>query len=1135
MKNMNKFLSLSLVTSLAIFYNNLYAIEDNALPQNPTIKSGIIQTSYDKNNLNVIQSSQKAIIDWNSFNIGQNASVNFQQPNSSASVLNRVTSSSASEIFGKLNANAEVFLINPNGVIFGKNSKVDVGSFIVSTMDIKDEDYLKSKYAFNSNNIFGKILNEGEISTKDRGFIAILAPEIINEGVIEAKLGNIVLASGEKVNLIFDDKELVSIEVSNSQMKSLIENKKMIITQDGKIFLSAKSKNEILGGIIKNSGIIEANSISSKNGEIYLDSSDSVFMSGELNSKDGTIKLDSKNIEISGKIDSGKGNIFIGNQEVEKTTIKSTASIKSNFVETSAKKLQIEDGVKIQAKEWLLDPTNITVASAGSESLSGIPATTSTSGDVTVSGSTINASLNNGTSVLLEATNDITINDNISKTAQTDATLTFKAGNNISIASSKSINSSSNKLNLVLWSDSDGSNVGGISLNSGVTINTNGGHLWMGGGSGLTTWNGLSVGSSYARGTGAATTAGIGINGSTIYTNGGNIKMYGYGPSLGGSGIKLANSIVSTQENSSSLVASGQIDLRGDGYYTSSANGFGLYFDNSSIIAGSSGVTIEGHQSVNNTGQWSAPLFMKSTTPTDPINIYASDNGSLNFNLYSNVAGSSTYNNFMQNDTSNVTIGKSGQNSNITITTYGASNSGLFLPNVITGGNLTIDITNSPAIGSGATAGWDTGSPWNTIDIAASQLIIDGNTSIIGNSAKSASVRFTNSNNNFGGTFSATNIKNLKLIDSSTLVLNAINTTGIIDIATLVGNLTINGNISTTNTTSSAIILNAGKNANVGTIAGGDIIYTSGIITTGTNGRATLYSGSQSQSVGLGSLTSAGSYINSDETTTLSGISSGIYFVYRDPATISAYLRLISGSSIYGDTPNFTYALYDAASGGNIITNANSSGTAIWSNVLTSSSNVGTYSIGYTSGITLGNAIYSLSAGNNSNWTIDARPLTLTADAKIKTYGDTNPNLTYAITSGSLVNSDTLSGSLSTAATQYSSVGNYDVTSTLANSNYNVTFVGTNKLTIGQKAITLMADGVSKTYGDANPNLTYQITSGSLVNNDTLSGSLATTATQYSSVGTYGITSTLSNTNYAITYVSDNLHPYYGVIKLINR
>lgn len=62
----------------------------------------------------------------------------------------------------------------------------------------------------------------------------------------------------KKVNLIFDDKELVSIEVSNSQMKSLIENKKMIITQDGKIFLSAKSKNELLGGIIKNSGVIEA-------------------------------------------------------------------------------------------------------------------------------------------------------------------------------------------------------------------------------------------------------------------------------------------------------------------------------------------------------------------------------------------------------------------------------------------------------------------------------------------------------------------------------------------------------------------------------------------------------------------------------------------------------------------------------------------------------------------------------------------------------------------------------------------------------------------------------------------------------------------------------------------------------------
>lgn len=158
--------------------------------------------------------------------------------------------------------------------------------------------------------------------------------------------------------------------------------------------------------------------------------------------------------------------------------------------------------LRLKQKEWLLDPTNITVASAGSESLSGTPATTFTPGDVTVSGSTINASLNNGTSVLFDATNNITINDNISKTSGTESTLTFKAGNNISVSSGKSISSPIDKLNLVLWSDSDGSNSGGITLNSNSSIVTDGGHLWMGGGTqSATSWNGLTVGNSYAKGT----------------------------------------------------------------------------------------------------------------------------------------------------------------------------------------------------------------------------------------------------------------------------------------------------------------------------------------------------------------------------------------------------------------------------------------------------------------------------------------------------------------------------------------------------------------------------------------------------------------------------------------------------------
>lgn len=87
--------------------------------------------------------------------------------------------------------------------------------------------------------------------------------------------------------------------------------------------------------------------------------------------------------------------------------------------------------------------------------------------------------------------------------------------------------------------------------------------------------------------------------------------MYGYGPISGGSGIKLTNSIISTQSNASSITASGQVNLRGDGYYTSNSNGHGIIIDGSSIIGGSDGITIDGHASVNNMGQWSIPFFLE--------------------------------------------------------------------------------------------------------------------------------------------------------------------------------------------------------------------------------------------------------------------------------------------------------------------------------------------------------------------------------------------------------------------------------------------------------------------------------------------------------------------------------------------
>src|SRR5207248_2794197 len=181
--------------------------------------------------------------------------------------------------------------------------------------------------------------------------------------------------------------------------------------------------------------------------------------------------------------------------------------------------------------------------------------------------------------------------------------------------------------------------------------------------------------------------------------------------------------------------------------------------------------------------------------------------------------------------------------------------------------------------------------------------------------------------------------------------------------------------------------------------------------------------------------------------------------------------------------------------------------------------NVGTYAIAQNTLALSTN--YTLTYAG-ADLTITKRAVAVPADAKSKTYGDADPGLTYQITSGSLVTGDGFTGALGRAAGE--NVGSYAIQQgTLAlSTNYTLTYVGAN-LTINTRAVTVTADTKSKTYGDADPALTYQITSGSLAFSDSFTGAL--TRVTGESVGTYAIeqgTLALSN-NYTLTYVGANL------------
>jgi hypothetical protein len=170
----------------------------------------------------------------------------------------------------------------------------------------------------------------------------------------------------------------------------------------------------------------------------------------------------------------------------------------------------------------------------------------------------------------------------------------------------------------------------------------------------------------------------------------------------------------------------------------------------------------------------------------------------------------------------------------------------------------------------------------------------------------------------------------------------------------------------------------------------------------------------------------------------------------------------------------------------------------------------------------------TLTAGSNytltyvgDNMTITAREITVTADAQTKVYGDSDPLLSYTVTSGSLVGSDAFTGALTHSGVN---VGIYAITQgTLTlGSNYTLTYIGDN-MTITARPITVTADAQTKVYGDGDPLLSYTVTSGSLVGSDAFSGAL--TRDSGENVGTYAITQdTLAlSSNYSLTYVGDNL------------
>ncbi|WP_332878499.1 two-partner secretion domain-containing protein, partial [Massilia sp. S19_KUP03_FR1] len=314
--------------------------------------TGTINQSGSTTTIN--QSSQNLSLQWDSFNTNAAETVNFVQPSRSAIAVNRITDTSATQFFGKLNANGQVWLINPNGVLFGASAQVNVGGLVASTLNIDDQARSSAARRFNGTGS-GSIVNQGSISTPDGGYVAFIGKHVSNQGSISTPAGHVALGAGSDVTLSFAGERLLNLQVNQGTLDNLAENGGLIRASGGAVVLSAGARDAVLASVVNNTGVIEARSVRELNGTIVLDGgqNSTVSNSGTLDASGknagetgGTVKVlgQQASLAATGKIDvagdAGGGTALVGGnflgsgpeRNAQNTTVAAGASVLADAI-----------------------------------------------------------------------------------------------------------------------------------------------------------------------------------------------------------------------------------------------------------------------------------------------------------------------------------------------------------------------------------------------------------------------------------------------------------------------------------------------------------------------------------------------------------------------------------------------------------------------------------------------------------------------------------------------------------------------------------------------------------------------------------------------------------------------------------
>ncbi|VVA48566.1 Heme/hemopexin-binding protein precursor [Serratia ficaria] len=338
--------------AVALSLLGLTALEPaHALPTGQNIVAGQGSITTNGQSMTVNQQSDKLITQWDAFNVGRDESLTFKQPGRGSVALNRVMGVNGSDIQGKIDANGKVFIVNPNGVIFGKTAQVNVGGLVASTRDISNADFLAGKNRFVGTSQ-AEVRNEGVLNAAQAGSIALLGAQVNNQGVILAQMGSIALGAGDDITLNFDGDNLLNLKIDGAAAKALVQNGGLLKADGGQVLMTARTAGDMLQTVVNNRGAIEATTLNNQAGRIVLDGGERgvVNVAGRLDA--------SANAGDGGVIETRGARVAV--QTATQITTRATAGKTGNW-KLTATDVNVGDGATLKADTLSTALTNSNV------------------------------------------------------------------------------------------------------------------------------------------------------------------------------------------------------------------------------------------------------------------------------------------------------------------------------------------------------------------------------------------------------------------------------------------------------------------------------------------------------------------------------------------------------------------------------------------------------------------------------------------------------------------------------------------------------------------------------------------------------------------------------------------------------